>query len=348
MADWVGSRTLLVSGSSSDSSWFWSREAPAALRPILVLTYSGGVTSPPTNGPVTVMAVGDIACAPGSATTATACRQKEVGGIVRAASPTEFLALGDLQYQEATLAQFMGPGAYNDTFGALKPVTLPVVGNHELLNANTGYFDYFYGPGVASGSFGDRPDGYYSKNIGSWKFIALDTECDAGGVAGGCGVGSPQYNWLQAQLTASPTQCTIVAAHHPRWSTGVSHGSYPAMSALWDLMATNGVDVMLAGHNHVAEIFKPIGVSGSGDAPTLTANGIREFTAGTGGMSLQGLGPITAPLVSALDARSASAFGPLKLVLGDNTYSWQFLPVSGMAFTNSGTSGLFSGSSSCH
>ncbi|MFU8946725.1 DNRLRE domain-containing protein [Mycetocola zhadangensis] len=295
----------------------------------------------------TVMAVGDIACQSGTPVTTTACRHGDVASLIRAAAPDRFIGLGDLQYQQATLAQFMAPGAYNDTFGPLKPITLPVLGNHEYLDNTNGYFDYFYGAGVTTGPLGTRPNGYYSTQVGSWTFIGLNTECGVGGVAGGCGVGSPQYTWLQSQL-ASSGSCTVVAAHRPRWSTGASHGSYPQMAALWDLMANNDVDVVLSGHNHVSEIFKPIGVSGASSTPTLDPEGIRAFTAGGGGANIQNLSAATDPLVTALEARSRIAFGPLKLVLGDGTYSWEFLPVSGMTFTNSGTTGTFSGSDNCH
>jgi hypothetical protein len=195
---------------------------------------------------------------------------------------------------------------------------------------------------------GTRPDGYYATRIGSWTFLGLNTECGSGGVRGGCAVGSPQYEWLRTQLTAAPTRCTIVAAHRPRWSTGASHGSYPQASALWDLMATNGVDVVLSAHNHVAEVFHPIGASGSAATPTMSPTGIRTFTAGGGGSSMQNLTPTTDPLMPALVARSRSAYGPLKLTLGEGVYSWQFVPVPGMSLTSNGTTGPFSGSDSCH
>ncbi|GAA3879780.1 hypothetical protein GCM10022381_22550 [Leifsonia kafniensis] len=345
LAGTSGSVTLALEGTGSDSSWFWSRQVAASLRPVLNLTFTGGI--PPDTGTVTVMAVGDIACQSGTPVTSTTCRHGDVASLIAAAAPDRFIALGDLQYQQSTLAQFLAPGAYNDTFGAVRGITLPVLGNHEYLDGTNGYFDYFYGAGVNSGAFGPRPDGYYATSIGSWTFIALNTECTAGGVTGGCGVGSAEYVWLQNQL-ASSTQCTIVAAHHPRWSTGTSHGSYPQMSALWDLMATNGVDVVLSGHNHVSEIFTPIGASGAGATPTLSATGIRSFTAGDGGANLQALSANSDPLLSAVEARSASAFGPLKLTLGAGSYSWQFLPVSGMTFTNAGTTGSFTGTDSCH
>jgi hypothetical protein len=68
---------------------------------------------------------------------------------------------------------------------------------------------------------------------------------------------------------------------------------------------------MLGAHNHVSEVFRPIGASGTSATPVLSATGIRAFTAGGGG-------------------------------------AWQFLPVPGMTFTNVGTAGSFSGSDSCH
>lgn len=345
----TGSISLAVIGAGSDSSWFWSRNSPtASYRPALTVTYQSTPVDPPPSGlTATVMAVGDIACQSGTPVTAVTCRHGDVADLIADADPDRFLALGDLQYQDATLAQFLGAGAYDDTFGQLRATTLPVLGNHEYHVSTDGYFDYFYGSGVATGPFGDRATGYYTANIGSWRFIGLNTECGPVGVPGGCDVGSPQYEWLRNLLVNSPTQCTIVAAHRPRWSTGASHGSYSQLAALWDLMAANHVDIVVSAHNHATEIFKPIGVSGSGASPNLTADGIRAFTAGGGGANLQNLSPTTDPLLTAVEARSRSAFGPLKLTLADGDYSWEYLPISGMSFTGSGTTGSFSGSESC-
>ncbi len=275
-----------------------------SLRPVLTLTYTGGTPPPPPGGTATVLAVGDIACVSGAPVTPSACRHRDVAAVVASESPDRFIALGDLQYQNGTLAEFMGPGAYNDTFGAFKTTTLPVLGNHEYGDNTLGYFDYFYGAGVTNGAYGARPDGYYATTIGAWTFIALNSECVPGRVTGGCGVGSPQYQWLQDRLTQFPTACTLVATHHPRWSTGANHGSYPELGPLWDLMASHGVDVMVSAHNHVSEIFRPIGASGTGTTPVLSDTGIRSFTAGGGGADLQPLTSDSEPLLPALEARN--------------------------------------------
>jgi hypothetical protein len=300
------------------------------------------------------MAVGDIACLPGTPKTATTCRHDEVADTITAASPDRFVALGDLQYEFARLVDFLGPNGYDENFGALRASTLPIVGNHELLdpaNDARGYFDYFYGVGVNAGPFGSRPEGWYSTTIGSWKYIALNSECapDAANgnrmVPGGCGVGSPQYQWLQQELATSP-QCTVVAFHRPRWTTGASHAPYLPMAPMWDLMADAGVDVSLSGHLHHTELFKPIAASGTG-SPVVDDEGIRSFVAGSGGANLRSFGTSSGPVFAALDARNNTAMGPLKLTLRDGGYDWAMTPVPGQSFTNVGTNGSFTGTDTC-
>jgi hypothetical protein len=140
----------------------------------------------------------------------------------------------------------------------------------------------------------------------------------------------------------------VVAYHRPRWTTGFNHGPYVEMSALWDLMAEGGVDITLSGHNHLAEVFRPIGVSGDGAQPTLSATGIRSFTVGTGGASQNSFNAPGSGQFAALDVRARGTFGALRLDLRPTGYSWQLLPIAGSTFTNSGTTGTFSGAGDCH
>lgn len=49
--------------------------------------------------PITVVAVGDIACKPGDATTSTTCRDAATAKLAQSQSPDYVLALGDEQYQ---------------------------------------------------------------------------------------------------------------------------------------------------------------------------------------------------------------------------------------------------------
>jgi hypothetical protein len=346
----TGVLSLAMLSSGPDSVRFYSRESP--FHPVLELTYRG--TLPPLNAPTpgataVVMAAGDLVCPPGSAVTSVTCKHQAVHDLIVSAKPDRFIALGDLAQGHASFAEFMAPGRYNDTFADLRGITLPVVGNHEGYTKDAqGYFDYWYGAGVNEGVFGDRPGGYYTTTIGSWRFIGLSSECAPYGISGGCGVGSPQYRWLQSVLARNTALCTVAAYHIPRWTTGFGTDPYVEMASLWDLMAANGVDVTLSGHHHLVEIFKPIQASGAAAQPTLSPTGIRSFTVGTGGASQSIFNPAGAGQFEALDARARGAFGALRLELRPTGYSWKMMPIPGSTFINSGTNGTFSGSANCH
>lgn len=317
--------------------------------------------SPPVDAvapmpPVTVMAVGDIACAPRAPAGPRNCRHAEVATLIKSAAPDHFIALGDLQYESATHDEIHVPGGYDETLGELKNYTLPVLGNHEILDPegkNVGYFRYFGDDGSTSKAPGKSPDGYYTTNVGSWRFIALNSECgpDASnrnlGSPGSCGRDSEQYRWLATVLQQSKARCTLVAFHRPRWTTG-AHPPYQAMAELWDLMASNGVDVTVSGHNHSSEVFRPIGPSGTG-VPRVAKNGIRSFVAGGGGKDLYPFNNVGSVAGPASEARDSTTFGPLRLTLKDGGYDWGFVPLAGQSFTNVGTAGAFRGTGErCH
>ncbi len=298
---------------------------------------------------VTVMAVGDIACAPGTPATPITCKHPEVAAVITTADPDYVVALGDLQYDVGSREEFLGGGGYDDILGSLKERTLPVLGNHEYFDpagVAAGYFDYFGrrdpGPVRTDGS----PGGYYTRRIGTWRFIALNSECEPDASnrntarAAGCARGSAQYRWLQSVLKSSSQRCTLVAFHRARWTTG-AHLPYEPMAAMWDLMARSGVDVVISGHNHSSEVLRPIGASGTG-APKLNNAGIRSFVAGAGGKDLYAFRAVRAPMRGASQARDSTAFGPLRLTLRARTFDWSFVPISGQRFTNVGTSGRFS------
>ena len=55
-------------------------------------------------------AAGDIACTPGTATTATTCQQQATANLIAANAPTSVAALGDDQYNSGTYAEFTKKG----------------------------------------------------------------------------------------------------------------------------------------------------------------------------------------------------------------------------------------------
>ncbi len=210
------------------------------------------------------------------------------------------------------------------TWGRYKARTHPAPGNHDYHTPGaSGYFDYF-GPAA-----GDRSKGYYSYDLGSWHIVVINSNCAA---VGGCHAGSPQEQWLRADLAAHPTQCTLAYWHHPRFSSGASHGNNTEVQPLWQALYDAGAEVILNGHEHIYERFAPQTPTGAADA----ARGIRQFTVGTGGRSLQTPG---SPAPANVQDRE-KAFGVLKLTLHPTSYSWQFIADTGAV--------LDSGTQACH
>ncbi len=105
------------------------------------------------------------------------------------------------------------------------------------------------------------------------------------------------------------------------------------MQPFWDALYAADADVVLNGHDHDYERFAPQTPSGAAD----NQRGIREFVVGTGGRALYSLGTLRANS----QVFNASTFGVLKLTLSAGSYSWEFIPVAGQTFTDSGTA-------SCH
>ncbi len=273
---------------------------------------------------VTVAAAGDIACDPAASSfksgngTSTECHMKATSNLLVAMKPSAVLTLGDAQYENGTLSAFQK--SYGPSWGRLKAITHPAVGNHEYQTSSaSGYFSYF---GSAAG---DRKKGYYSYNLGSWHLIALNSNCS---LVGGCHTGSVQETWLKADLAAHKTKCTLAYWHHPRYSSG-EHGSTPALTDLWQTLYNANAEVVLSGHDHHYERFAPQNARGGKD----TARGLRQFVVGTGGKSHYAVGTA----VANSEVRNATTYGVLRLTLNASSYSWRFVPEAGKTFTDSGT-----------
>jgi len=237
---------------------------------------------------------------------------------VLAKIPGTVMAIGDLAYPDGSAQNF---GCYDKTWGKERARTRPAPGNHEFHSAGaTYYFQYF---GAAAGEAGK---GYYSYELGSWHIVVLNSECDQ---VGGCGAGSAQEKWLRDDLAAHPVACTLAYFHKPLFSSGGQHGNDLTVKPLWDALYRGGADVVVSGHDHDYERFAPQTPEAKADA----ARGIREFVAGTGGKNHRRF-ELLAHANS--EVRNADTFGVLKLMLGPGKYAWEFVPVDGGAFRDSG------------
>jgi len=281
----------------------------------------------------TIAAAGDIACDPRNPNfndgngTSKYCRQKYTAELLTNENFSAVLALGDNQYYCGGYQAFLQ--SYDLSWGQVKSITRPVVGNHEYLtyggtdctNANAeaaGHFQYF---GEAAG---DPSQGYYSYDIGTWHLIALNSNCSS---IGGCGINSPQGRWLQADLAAHPNFCTLAYWHIPLFSSG-DRLSYNTKQ-LWEILYEQNADLILTGHEHIYERFAPQTPSGALD----TIRGIREFVVGSGGANHTSFSTIAANS----EVLDNTTFGILKLTLHPTSYDWQFIPEAGEVFTDAGT-----------
>jgi len=242
---------------------------------------------------VAIAAAGDIAqwAEPSGANVQTA-------GLVEDLAPDAVLTLGDNQYDDGELAEYLD--SYGLTWGRFKDITYPTPGNHDYhIEGAEGYFDYF-------GEVSNPPNGYYSFDLGNWHLVAVNS---------GDGVSDEQLAWIRSDLASDRHLCELAYWHHPRWSSGDNHGSDPDMAPLWRLMVRQGVDVVLNGHDHLYERFARMNASGERDQ-----DGVRQIIAGTGGDSLYRFG----------DAETGSEvriseYGVLTMVLSDHRYAWGFL-----------------------
>ena len=286
-------------------------------------------------GKITVAAAGDIACDPNSPDYNNGrgayghCHQKATSDLVEEIDPDAVFALGDLQYQAGSLANFQA--SYDPTWGRFKNITYPVPGNHEYGSPGAeGYFAYF-----GSRATPQDPNcvsdcrGYYSFDLGAWHVVALNVICTKLPGNDGCSRRSAQNQWLEKDLKSAnkTTACTVVLMHEPRWSN--SHWQSPELNEFVKTMYRNGVDLILSGDSHSYERFAP-----QNPASKLDNNrGITQIVVGTGGAHFTGL---NSPAPNSVVAKPR-VFGVLKLTLQDGSYKWAFRADPSTPFNDSGS-----------
>ena len=270
---------------------------------------------------MTLLAVGDIAnCARSEDEAVAGVAGDLLAGTT--AADHRLALLGDIAYPDGSADDYAN--CFLPAWNELLPWVSPTPGNHDYHTADgKPYFDYF------GARAGDRGAGYYAYDLGSWRIYALNSNCAA---IGGCSTGSAQEAWLRADLAAHPRACVLAYWHHPLFSSA-EHGNNQIVRPLFRALYEAGAELVLAGHDHTYERFAPQAPNGDAD-PTA---GIVEIVVGTGGRSHYGFPGI---LPNSL-VRNGTTYGVLKLTLGEGSYAFEFVPVAGRTFSDSG-------SGSCH
>src|SRR3989441_85804 len=224
---------------------------------------------------------------------------------------------GDNINGNATLTNFNN--CYGPSWGRNKARTRPAVGNNDYKTANAAGFNQYFG--AAGGDVGKY---YYSYDLGAWHIMVLNDQITMT-------AGSPQEQWLRAELAANTKKCTLAYWHRPRFSsTGTNN--LATVKPLWDALYAYNADVVVNANHTVYERFAP-------QSPTAVSDslGIREFIVGTGGLNLQNPGGARPNS----QVRNGTTYGVLKFVLDTASYAWEFVPVAGGTFTDIG-------SAACH
>src|SRR5437763_4725045 len=212
-------------------------------------------------GDPVIVAAGDIAC---GVTSQGSCFQNSTESAIATVNPDAVLPLGDEQYECGDLSDWNA--FYAPAWGQFKAVTRPATGNHEYKTSTDssspcynrpagapGYYSYFgSAASPLDGNCSSNCMGYYSFDLGAWHLIALNAQC----AYVSCAAGSPQEQWLKADLAAHPNTCVLAFWHQMRWSSG-GRGNLAAYSAFWQDMYAAGTDVGLDAHDHDYERFAP-------------------------------------------------------------------------------------------
>jgi hypothetical protein len=237
----------------------------------------------------------------------------DVAALIDGWNPQMFLYLGDV-YNAGSYTEFIN--YYDPTFGRMKDITNPVPGDHEGGRQFQGYRDYW-----------DSNEPYYSVTAGSWRLYGLnDTErYDQ------TSEGSIQFEWLQRQLEANELNaCSIVYMHSPRWGRS-PNGNNDYLDELWRLLAAEGVDIVITGHEHNYQRWTPMDANGN-PSPT----GVTQFVVGTGGHELINYSRTDPRLI----ATEQGLAGALKLELREGEAEYTYIDTDGTV--------LDSGTTPCH
>jgi predicted MPP superfamily phosphohydrolase len=210
--------------------------------------------------------------------------------------------------------------------GARKSRTFAVPGNHDWMPGNLNAYHTYYG----SGSFKHQPSAsvpWYSFDLNGWHFICLSVATTADG-APPYSAGSPQYQWVEADLLANSGKPIFAMWHVPRFSEDTSHGDDANVAPMWELLRSYECDIIYNGHVHSQQRFPPM--TGTGAANTLgpvefTSSGFKVYN---GGASSVALPP---------DYQNHTNPAVVEFTFGPTSYSWKFIRVSDGVVQDSGT-----------
>ena len=116
--------------------------------------------------------------------------------------------------------------------------------------------------------------GYYSYDLGAWHVVMLNDNI-------AFGPGSAQDTWLQQDLAASASTCTIAVFHQPLFVSGTTGAHAVQKGHLGSALCGGRRDRAQRAPALVRAVR-----AATPDGTVDTVNGIREFVVGTGGNTI--------------------------------------------------------------
>jgi len=243
----------------------------------------------------------------------------ELANQIAAVDPPLFLFLGDI-YETGTFTENLnhygvsnidhpGPGQ-GTLWGAVADTTQPTLGNHEKVNIPA-WMDYWHGHPV-----------YTSWTWGGVLFLDLNSSQNMTAT-------KPEYQFAKSVLTdPSAPACVVAMYHEPAVTSNTTIASNE--SDMWKLLADNGVDLVLNGHQHNMEQYKPLDRNFTAGPSAHMV----QLVAGSGGHGLTGITNV--PPGARIEWSKGKTAGLLDLTLNGarngNTatgISWQWQDVNG-------------------
>src|SRR5215213_2033924 len=219
--------------------------------------------------------------------------------------------LGDLIQKGLSISAVFGPSFWKVP-GASMPI-FPLVGNHGFSSPDTNHPHIITWPqdravstsggrytketyccldGTISKSY---PSAWYAFDAGPARFYVLETAWDEANVGTASeyqvdydyhwAPGTPQWEWLKADLAAHPSVLKFAFLHYPLYSDNPIEAADPYLlgsSNLEGLLKQHSVDIAFTGHAHIYERNLP------------SASGVPNYITGGGGAPLGTLGTCTA------------------------------------------------------
>ncbi|MFN2637638.1 MAG: metallophosphoesterase [Gemmatimonadaceae bacterium] len=273
-----------------------------------------------------MIAVGDIAVCGTTGDEATA---KLVDSLLTADSAAKIgtvvvATLGDNAYPSGSAGVDNDfPRCFAPSWGTKRIMNLirPSPGNHDYDSGSLEPYTDFFGDRA-----GPPGKGFYSYEVGDWHVVSLNSEryfehatpAEA----------REQEAWLRQDLRDHRNACTMAYFHRPLFSSGGYHG-VQQMRELWRILYDANADLILNGHEHNYERFRPQTPAGDADS----VRGIEQIIVGTGGGALRAF---DSPLAANSAVQIQGRFGVLKLSLGAGEYRHAFVDTDGRVWDPDG------------